>query len=450
VPISVKECFAVQGLLTTLGNPARDGNGSSLASRDARVVQLLQDAGAIVLGKTNVSQLMVYNECDNPRFGRTVNPWDKHRTCGGSSGGAAALTAAGAVALELGSDAGGSARVPAHFCGVHTLMPTPGVISRAGMADGIPGMAHLTPVPSPMARRVEDLLVTGNVLAEHPSGRFDWLRLPTPDAVRHLRVACWQAGDAFPVSPAIARAVEFAKAALVDRGATLVDFDPPPLTELLRYFVALWMADGALTVQHQVRGRAVDPSLKRMITSGRLPHLVRRLHTWRLRRQGDFETAELIDVAHGRTVEDYWRLLGKIQRLREGYLRSWADANVDAVVCPPYGLPALPHGQSLDLMPAACYAVWVNLFGLPAGVLSVTRVRVGEEGGRDERSPVARMAGQVERGSAGLPVGIQIVARPHCEQAIIAVMLAVEAAIPMDDNPAVCGPGRIATAGAPA
>ena len=439
VPITVKDCFAVEGLGMTLGNPQRSSGSPPPAKRDARVVQRLRDAGAIVLAKTNVPQLMIYNECVNPVAGRTLNPWDPKRTPGGSSGGAAAILAAGGAALELGSDSGGSARVPASFCGVHTLMPTPGMISRAGMADGIPGMAHLVPVISPMARRVEDLLVAANVLAERWDHRSDWLRSPRPEAVANLRIAVWPSDDAFPPSPAIARAIEFAKRALVYRGATVVEFDPPSLSELLRCFVSLWTADGSRTIRGRVHGVAADPHIRRMIMLSRLPGIARAIHLWMLKKSGDQQTAELINAAREMSVAGYWQLVGKLRDLRAGYLRDWADADVDAIICPAYGLPALLHGQALDLLPASSYAVWVNLFGLPAGVVSVSHVRAGEESRRTPDTPVAKQAVETETDSAGLPVGIQVVARPQCEQAIATVMLAVEAAVPDDDNPALHG-----------
>jgi fatty acid amide hydrolase len=100
------------------------------ATADAPLVARLRQAGAIILGKTNVSQLLMYVESDNPVYGRTNNPWDPERSPGGSSGGEAAIVAVGGSALGLGTDIGGSVRVPAHCCGIHSLKPTPCRASR--------------------------------------------------------------------------------------------------------------------------------------------------------------------------------------------------------------------------------------------------------------------------------------------------------------------------------
>ena len=127
VPVTIKEQFMVPGTPTTMGLPSR---ASHRAPSDGPLVGRLRRAGAIVLGKTNVSQLLIYHESDNPVYGRTNNPWDPERTPGGSSGGEAAIIAAGGSSLGLGGDYGGSIRVPAHFSGLHGLRPTAGRLTR--------------------------------------------------------------------------------------------------------------------------------------------------------------------------------------------------------------------------------------------------------------------------------------------------------------------------------
>ncbi|HEY7976271.1 MAG TPA: amidase, partial [Ktedonobacterales bacterium] len=123
VPITVKECFDVTGTPATYGLPSR---AHTLATEDDLYVARLRAAGAIIVGKTNLSQLLLYIESDNPLYGRTNNPWDLTRTPGGSSGGQAAIIAAGGSPLGLATDIGGSIRMPAAFCGVVGMKPTAG------------------------------------------------------------------------------------------------------------------------------------------------------------------------------------------------------------------------------------------------------------------------------------------------------------------------------------
>lgn len=162
VPITIKEQFLVAGTPTTAGLPSRVGHR---AMSDGPLVGRLREAGAIVLGKTNVSQLMIYHESDNPVYGRTNNPWSLERAPGGSSGGEAAIIAAGGSTLGLGSDFGGSIRVPAHFCGLHGLRPTAGRLTNLDTpVEFFTGQEAIMPQTGPMARTVEDLALAMKVL----------------------------------------------------------------------------------------------------------------------------------------------------------------------------------------------------------------------------------------------------------------------------------------------
>jgi amidase len=171
VPMTVKESFDIAGLKTTWGlEAARDFT----AQDDALAVKRLKAAGAVILGKTNVPPLLADLQSDNPIYGRTNNPHNHDRVAGGSSGGAAAALAAGMVPLELGSDIGGSIRVPAAFNGVWGHKPTFGALSREGHffpgTDGAPGELS---VIGPMARNADDLALALDILSDHPLKQAD-------------------------------------------------------------------------------------------------------------------------------------------------------------------------------------------------------------------------------------------------------------------------------------
>jgi Asp-tRNA(Asn)/Glu-tRNA(Gln) amidotransferase A subunit family amidase len=139
VPITIKESFDVKDTPTTMGLSARAGQ---LSASDSPLVARLRAAGAIILGKTNVPQMVMYNEADNPVYGRTNNPWNPERATGGSSGGCAAIVAGRGSPLSLGSDIGGSVRLPASACGVHSFKPTSGRLTMLGLVfgDGMAGV----------------------------------------------------------------------------------------------------------------------------------------------------------------------------------------------------------------------------------------------------------------------------------------------------------------------
>src|SRR5204862_7488601 len=152
--ISIKSCIDVAGLRCEAGSRLRAGY---VPLSDAPLVARLKTAGAIVIGNTTTPELLMAYETDNAITGRTSNPWNLERTAGGSSGGEAAAIAAGCSALGIGSDGGGSIRVPAHFCGIAGLKPTPGRISAAGHFPIISHPGGLLGVAGPLARKGEGL-----------------------------------------------------------------------------------------------------------------------------------------------------------------------------------------------------------------------------------------------------------------------------------------------------
>ena len=167
--LTLKDCHATAGLRTTAGAPAL---AEYVPAEDGAIARRLKRAGAIILGKTNVSELLGDVQCDNPVFGRAHNPWDLARTPGGSSGGAAAAVAAGLTPLEIGSDIGGSIRIPAHCCGVYGFKPTEHAVSNAGHIPDLPGRPRAARVMNacgPLARSLDDL--TARLRSASPARR---------------------------------------------------------------------------------------------------------------------------------------------------------------------------------------------------------------------------------------------------------------------------------------
>src|ERR1039458_2364710 len=167
VPVSIKSSIDVAGHRSEAGTRLRAGY---IAAEDAPLVARLRSAGAVILGVTNTPELLMAWETDNLLYGRTNNPWDLTRTSGGSSGGEAAAIAAGLSAGGVGSDGGGSIRVPAHFCGICGLKPTPGRIPSTGHFPKAGGPFALIGVVGPMARTVGDVHTLFEVMAGWDDG----------------------------------------------------------------------------------------------------------------------------------------------------------------------------------------------------------------------------------------------------------------------------------------
>ncbi len=211
MPITVKECFHLAGTPATEGITRFAGE---LHRDDAPLVGRLRRTGAIVLGKTNLPQLMLLHETDNPVYGRTNNPWNPKRGPGGSSGGEAAIIAAGGSPLGLGNDIGGSIRQPAHSCGITGIKPTTLRLTNAGVRDNLRGMEAIRPQAAALARSVEDLAVALGVLTTLDENEIDPQIAPVPlgDSaqvrVAGLRIGMWRDDGYFPASPAVRRAVD--------------------------------------------------------------------------------------------------------------------------------------------------------------------------------------------------------------------------------------------------
>jgi amidase len=201
VPMTVKEAFDVAGLPTSWGIEAARDN---IATSDAVVVQRMKAAGAVILGKTNVAPGLADWQSDNPVYGRTSNPHDLSRTAGGSSGGSAAALAAGFVPIEIGSDIGGSIRVPSAFCGVWGHKPSYELIDSYGHRfPGSNGASLPLGVVGPMARDAADLAAMLDILADTPLPRAGRFIDPSSKQVLLL-----ERHPAAPTDPAIRDALE--------------------------------------------------------------------------------------------------------------------------------------------------------------------------------------------------------------------------------------------------
>src|SRR3984957_18613434 len=227
VPISIKSCVEVAGMRFEAGTRLRAG---FVGARDAPLVARLRHAGAIVLGVTNTPELLMAWETDNLLYGRTNSPWDLECTPGGSSGGEAAAIASGMSAGGVGSDGGGSIRVPAHFSGICGLKPTPGRIPSTGHFPASGGPFALIGVVGPMARTVADLKLLFEIMQGPDDGDTCAapvpLRWPNDDEARKLRIVSFEDDGLTPVTPETRTAVCAAAEALQRAGFQVEPFRP--------------------------------------------------------------------------------------------------------------------------------------------------------------------------------------------------------------------------------
>jgi amidase len=325
VPMTVKESFDYAGHATTWGFPFRQ---THRALQDALAVTRLEDAGAVVFGKTNVPVGLADWQSFNPIYGSTNNPWNLGYSPGGSSGGGAAACAAGLVGLELGSDIGGSIRVPAHFCGLFGHKSTWGLCSGRGHSLFEAGAPPDISVIGPMARSARDLELALHVIqGADPAETAMRVVLPPPRATqpRGLRVAVWAHEPGQPTDLDIVASVQAAGRYLEGAGAR-VDFNArPDFDPVLAYHLYLTLLDAALS------GRMTDDMLAQR----------------RAARDAIPEGASSADAVMLRATDMSHRAWLQSNDLRFRLRRAWSRffQDWDVLLCPVISTPAFPHNQ---------------------------------------------------------------------------------------------------------
>src|SRR6266851_88072 len=416
LPLTVKECFDLAGTPTTAGVARLQRQPSE---GDAAVVAALRNAGAVVIGKTNLAQLCWSLETSNPVYGRTNNPWDRYRTPGGSSGGEGAAVSAQLSPIGIGTDSGGSVRIPAHYCGVHALKPTSGRLSSRGTVDEL--LLSFQPIvtnqPGLLSRHVEDLRLVYELLAASPEAAVatgSAARTQGPAAVRACQADTGKPASnrrctvgyfvdsLHPPSAAIQRVLFEAVGALESAGFAVCLFEPPSLQRAKELFDAAFALDRGATLRALAAGSDLDPLVEEALSG----------------------------LAEARVPERF-RATGPLVNACEAYRHEFAEAfdaaEIDILICPPTGVVAHPHGMSRALEDLSITAELFNLLGMPAGIVSLSRVRHQEEQARPSPTcPAEVAAARADRGSAGLPVSVQVAGRHWDEAGVLDVMQLLE------------------------
>jgi Asp-tRNA(Asn)/Glu-tRNA(Gln) amidotransferase A subunit family amidase len=387
VPVSVKSSLDVAGWRSECGSALRK---NYISAEDAPLVARLRGAGAILLGNTNVPEFLMAYETDNCLYGRTNSPWDLARTPGGSSGGEAAAIAAGCSPGGVGSDGGGSIRVPAHFAGICGLKPTPGRVPSTGHYPVSAGPFAQLGVVGPMARTVGDITRLFEVMAgpdwQDPASAPVALRKWNDHEIAKLSIAYFEDDGITPVTAETSAAVRTAADALRQQGFRVEAWRPQNLERVWQ----LWW---------NLFGRAVQTAFEPTVR-GRENELSPMYRAWRehVALQPALDGQEWFNTMIGRDA-----LRGKLLEQMEKF---------PILLCPACAIPAFRHGErewqvrgrKVEYLKAMSYSQWFNLLGNPAAVVPVGK------------SP------------EGLPIGVQVVGRPWEDEAVLAVAAKIESA----------------------
>lgn len=383
VPFSIKDSIEQAGTRCTAGTIGR--MKAALSTVDATLVERLRRAGAIPIARTNLPDLLFAFESDNLIYGQTNNPYDVSRTPGGSSGGEAALIAACGSPLGLGSDAAGSVRLPAAFCGIAGIKPTSGRLPRTGHFPPAGGWLEMVWQIGPMARRVEDLVEAMRWL-NGPDGIDVTVpdvpfREPAQVKLADLRVAYYTDNDCAPADEEVAAVVRSAARAIEPEVRSVAEARPSCLGEaydLEMKWIGPDGGDGLRAYLHTLGSARVHPLLTGWLD---------KLEAYR---------TDLAGLAR------YW---SELDAYRAEMLRFARD--IDVILAPAYIHAGLPHGESIrdENFRGFSHTMAFNMAGWPAAV-----VRGGESAG-------------------GLPIAVQVAAAPWREDVALRVALALEEAM---------------------
>jgi Asp-tRNA(Asn)/Glu-tRNA(Gln) amidotransferase A subunit family amidase len=401
VPLSIKSSIDVAGHRCESGSRMRAGH---IAAEDAPLVTRLRAAGAVILGVTNAPELLMAWETDNLLYGRTNNPWDLTRTAGGSSGGEAAAIAAGLSAGGVGSDGGGSIRVPAHFCGICGLKPTPGRIPSTGHFPKPGGPFAVVGVVGPMARTTEDVAMLFEVMTGYDDGdpvsapvkvsnqysvTSTQKKLATDNWVPATAVGFFEDDTRTPVTEETREAVRSAALMLMSCGFHVDAFHPEGLEEARQRWWDFFGIAGGMMLEPMIAEATIREATQRGGESIISP-ILREFRGW----------CQAKSPHTGDSLLAAW--LGR-DAIREKILLQMRKFPV--LVCPTAAIPAFSHGerewqvegQTVKYLDAWSYCEWFNLLGFPAAVVPMGYSKTG------------------------LPIGVQIVGRSWEDELVLAV-----------------------------
>ncbi|XP_064649752.1 fatty-acid amide hydrolase 1-like [Lineus longissimus] len=438
LPVSIKENYPIKGYTVSLGLST---NLDTLCLDDCVLVKVLKKQGAIPFVRTNVPQSLLSFQCSNPIYGMTVHPHDRSRSPGGSSGGEGALIASGGSIIGMGSDIGGSIRIPSHMCGICGLKTTNGRLSSRGQHPSGSSRPSIAAGYGPMARDVNGLVVVMQALLCPYLFQLDPKVPAIPfrndifESKQSLRIGYYVNDGFLQAAPACERAVEVAKGVLERLGHTLVPWCPPNVEHGITYcYKNAVTGDGGASLIKPLKYDKIDEAIAPIYFLLCIPLGIRRIMNFCLR---PFSKAlsNLFSIGLDlSTISEYWQFHQKVQQYREDVISHWQNNRLDAVICPGFSTPALPKDKR-TVVTIVNYTALYNILDFTAGSLPVTRVTAEDDDKLNDypcRDAIHKLVKKLSANSESLPVNVQCVTLPWQEELCLRVMMEIETALKGD------------------
>ncbi|XP_072276682.1 vitamin D3 hydroxylase-associated protein-like [Pyxicephalus adspersus] len=392
VPVSIKEQVGYQGQHSTCGLVQYL---DVLEEEDSVIVKVLKKQGAIVFAETNVPQTLICMESSNPIYGGTLNPHNKAKGCAGSTGGEGALIGGGGSILGIGTDIGGSIRLPSSFCGIAGFKPSPKRLSIRGVRPCVDGMTMVSTCIGPMARDVDGVVLAMKALLCEEMFRLDPNVPPIPfneemfSSKKNLRIGYIEEDGFFKPNPSMSRVVLETKNLLEGAGHELIPFRPPRVDHVFDLFIKAVLGDGGRTL-----GDKLFCALLLLVVS----------------------------------CDGF--LLVFLQEYQAEFIGEWRKLDLDLLICPMLG-PAFNVGYAGKLLACASFTALYNMLQFPAGVLPVGSVTTEDEEALKhykgyENDHWDKLFRKAVSDGVGLPLSVQCVALPYQDELCLRLMMEVQ------------------------
>lgn len=438
LPISVKDHISQKGCCSSVGLACRCEN---IDTFDAEILEMLKKQGAIPFIRGNLPQCLLGVESVNRIYGISQNPWKRTHTTGGSSGGDAGIVAARVAPLAIGTDLAGSIRIPSGFCGIYAINPT---------ADRIPGRGIMSPHPEhgdvmytapllklsagPMGRTVDDLVLILKSIWQ--SDTFKQVPMITPlpfnskvfedySTRNNLRIGYFTSNQFIKCSPAIVSALQTAVVDLTERGHHLIQLPVPDLIKSGELVASTIFCNGSDIFTDSLQGEKPIQLYDGLILHD--SNIGKLLIDFILGIKREKRLSKSLEFKSHISAKDWWQLYSDIDEYRQQFFNTCKRLELDAVICPIYPFPAVPHNMTDSMSVCLVYtAIW-NILGCPSGVVPVGLVLPSQTQYQTELNDFIDSRGkEIMKEAEGLPICIQVASLPWQDEKALGVMKQLE------------------------
>ena len=444
IPFSVKENYLMKGFMITHGLEPRIGNPKSICNTTSPLIEHFISQGGIPFVRSNIPQILMAYESDNPIYGKVLNPHNHKRISGGSSGGEGALVASGCSPFGMGNDIGGSIRIPALLCGVFGFKPSSSRMEINGQLSPINinceellFQDYIRVVNGPLARSVGDLKLITKLMCDPKISRevssslppLLWREEAATLPKKKLNIGYFDSIDeVFETSTANKRAVHLVVEALRKEGHNLIKLEPKFMSEILCRTIQIFLSDGSIRDNISFsNGVTMIPAYSLLQIAYYLPRWLKKTLAWVLKMIGKERLGLVIGSSMEIPTSAMFVEANTQQALTRDFLEQLLAQDIHHLISPGMGLPAPKHFTTGYLLPNAIYTLMFNFYGLPTGVLPITRVRKDEQEYTSKHDdPATQTAKDCMVDSENLPVGVQVSALPFRDEECLALMEHIE------------------------